>query len=99
MKTVGIKNLKNSLSRYVALVKAGERIFITEHDTIVAEIIPSAGEKSESDLLEEYLAAQAASGSLQRSTKKASLTKKRGKTKARKENLRKIYAETRSERL
>lgn len=38
MKAVGIKNLKNNLSRYLQEVKAGELIFVTDRDEVVAEI-------------------------------------------------------------
>ena len=38
MITVGIKELKNQLSKYLKYVKEGERIIITEHNKIVAEI-------------------------------------------------------------
>jgi len=99
MKTVGIRNLKNSLSQYITLAKAGEKIYITEHDKIVAEIIPSAGEKLESSILEEYLAEQAGKGSIQRSQRKIHLNKRKKTTRARNKELEKIYDETRSERM
>lgn len=38
MKTVGIKDLRSNLSKYIRLVKDGEDIFVTEHNRIVAEI-------------------------------------------------------------
>ena len=38
MKAVGIKLLKNNLSRYLKEVQAGELIWVTDHDTIIAEI-------------------------------------------------------------
>ena len=99
MKTVGIRNLKNSLSRYITLVKAGERVYITEHDKIVAEIIPSTCENSGSDLLEEYLRTQEEIGSLERAAKKITLVKARRKRNADKSEREKIYSETRSDRL
>ncbi len=39
MQTVGIKELKNSLSRYLASVKNGEEIIITERGKPFARII------------------------------------------------------------
>ena len=99
MKTVGIKNLKNSLSRYIALVKTGEKIFITEHDKIVAEIIPSTGENIGPDLLDEYLSGQEKRGSVERAIKKITIAKKRKKIRFNKGELEKIYTETRSDRL
>lgn len=38
MKSVGISDLKNNLSKYLHLVKAGETIVITEHEKVIAEI-------------------------------------------------------------
>jgi len=38
MKTVGIKTLKNKLSEYIRLVKAGEVIAITDRGQVVAEL-------------------------------------------------------------
>ena len=36
----GIRNLKNNLSRYVRRVEAGERIAVTAHGRVVAELGP-----------------------------------------------------------
>lgn len=38
MKTVGIKELKNKLSEYIRLAKAGEVIAITDRGQVVAEL-------------------------------------------------------------
>jgi antitoxin (DNA-binding transcriptional repressor) of toxin-antitoxin stability system len=38
MVTVGVKTLKNQLSRYLAFVKKGERVLITRHNQPIAEI-------------------------------------------------------------
>ena len=51
MKTVGIRELKENLSRYLRSVKAGERILITERRTEVAIIIPCQTVRQEEDLL------------------------------------------------
>ena len=40
METVGIRELKANLSRYVARVKAGERIIVTDRGKQVAELAP-----------------------------------------------------------
>ena len=40
MKSVGLKVLKNKLSKYVRLAAAGETIVITDRNRIVAEIVP-----------------------------------------------------------
>jgi antitoxin (DNA-binding transcriptional repressor) of toxin-antitoxin stability system len=50
MKTVGIKILKNNLSRYIKLVKEGEIVLISDRDEVVAElskpVIPIPGKVS-----------------------------------------------------
>lgn len=38
MKSVGIKNLKNNLSRYLEMVRAGELVYVTDRDEVIAEI-------------------------------------------------------------
>jgi antitoxin (DNA-binding transcriptional repressor) of toxin-antitoxin stability system len=38
MITVGVRNLKDQLSRYLQYVKDGEKVIITEHNRIIAEI-------------------------------------------------------------
>ncbi|GHV76304.1 hypothetical protein AGMMS49942_11250 [Spirochaetia bacterium] len=38
MLTVGVRNLKDQLSRYLELVQNGERVLVTQHNKIIAEI-------------------------------------------------------------
>ena len=38
MKSVGIKNLKNQLSKYLNYVREGEVVYVTDRDEIIAEI-------------------------------------------------------------
>lgn len=38
MKAVGIKNLKNELSRYLQMVRKGEVVLVLDRDEVVAEI-------------------------------------------------------------
>ncbi len=40
MEQVGVRELKNSLSRYLNRVKAGEIITITDHNNPVARLVP-----------------------------------------------------------
>jgi prevent-host-death family protein len=40
MKQVGLRELKNRLSEYVRLVRAGEHIQITDRGQVVAELMP-----------------------------------------------------------
>ena len=45
METVGIKQLKAHLSRYVQKAHRGERVIITERGKEVAELIPLSSER------------------------------------------------------
>jgi len=38
MKSVGIKMLKNNLSRYLKLVRQGETVLVTDRKVVIAEI-------------------------------------------------------------
>lgn len=38
MKAVGVKALKNNLSRYLRDVKGGETVWVTDRDEVIAEI-------------------------------------------------------------
>ena len=40
MTSVGIRDLKNNLSRYVRRVAAGERVAVTDRGRVVAELVP-----------------------------------------------------------
>jgi len=40
MRTVGIRELKNSLSEYLRRVRAGESVLVTDRGEIVAELAP-----------------------------------------------------------
>lgn len=41
MTSTGIRELKDNLSRYIRRVEAGERVAITAHGRVVAELVPS----------------------------------------------------------
>ena len=45
-KTVGIKDLKNNLSRYLNEVRLGARVYVTDRERIVAEIHEPGAEMS-----------------------------------------------------
>ena len=56
MTSAGIRELKNNLSRYIRRIETGERIAITAHDRVVAELVPPgttsrAGRRSRFDEL------------------------------------------------
>ena len=40
MTSIGIRELKDNLSRYIRRIEAGERIAITAHGRVVAELVP-----------------------------------------------------------
>ena len=40
MASTGIRHLKDQLSRYIRRIEAGERISITAHGRVVAELVP-----------------------------------------------------------
>jgi prevent-host-death family protein len=42
----GIRELKNNLSRYIRRVEAGERVLVTAHGRVVAELVPSVANRS-----------------------------------------------------
>ena len=46
--SVGIRQLKNQLSRYVAMTKRGERVLVTEHGRVVAELTPPSAHPADS---------------------------------------------------
>jgi len=43
MRSVGLKVLKNTLSDYIRLATAGERVLVTDRDRVVAEIVAPPG--------------------------------------------------------
>lgn len=55
MRAVGIKSLKNRLSEYIRLVRAGETVLVTDRDQVVAELVPPQPGRS-SDLADVFLA-------------------------------------------
>ena len=40
MASTGIRQLKDNLSRYIRRIEAGERISVTAHGRVVAELVP-----------------------------------------------------------
>jgi antitoxin (DNA-binding transcriptional repressor) of toxin-antitoxin stability system len=47
MRAVGLKTLKNRLSKYVRLVANGETVLVTDRDRVVAELTPPRAGRSE----------------------------------------------------
>ena len=57
MASTGIRDLKDNLSRYIRRIEAGERIAITAHGRVVAELVqPGAGAKSAPKSFDELVA-------------------------------------------
>ena len=55
----GIRNLKDNLSRYIRRIEAGERISVTAHGRVVAELVPPdlGGRSSPASRWDELIAA------------------------------------------
>ena len=64
MKTVGSRELKNRLGRYLGLVRKGETIIVTDRGKTVAHLTPPASEKQETDNLDDLLKRLEAEGHL-----------------------------------
>jgi prevent-host-death family protein len=48
MKTVGVRELKNSLSEYLRRVRAGESVLVTDRGEVVAELAPPGAQTRDS---------------------------------------------------
>jgi prevent-host-death family protein len=56
MLMVGVRDLKNQLSQYLQYVKNGEKVIITEHNKIIAEIsVPVEKKEGDTVLIEKEL--------------------------------------------
>jgi prevent-host-death family protein len=98
MLTVGVRDLKNQLSQYLQYVKDGEKVIITEHNKIIAEISVPVQEKEDNiEFFEKELERLNKEGEV--------ILAKRNKSYVKlpetKENIdwEKIYNETRADRL
>ncbi|MDR1317895.1 MAG: type II toxin-antitoxin system prevent-host-death family antitoxin [Spirochaetales bacterium] len=98
MMMVGVRDLKNRLSQYLQYVKNGEKLIVTEHNKIIAEISVPVEKKENSTLFVEK--------ELEKLSKEGEIIlAKRNKSYAKlpetKEKLdwEKIYTETRADRL
>jgi prevent-host-death family protein len=69
MKTVGSRELKNRLGRYLGMVGKGETIIVTDRGKPVARIIPLTPKSEESVSLEQILQQLEAEGHLRRGTR------------------------------
>jgi prevent-host-death family protein len=69
MKTVGSRELKNRLGRYLGLVRRGETIIVTDRGKTVAHLIPPGPEQGATDGLDEVLTQLEAEGHLHLGTR------------------------------
>ena len=51
MERIGVRELRQNASRYLALVKAGETVEVTERGELVALLAPPGGDRSTRDRL------------------------------------------------
>ena len=68
MKTVGSRELKNRLGRYLKMVGKGETFIVTDRGKPVARILPASPRAEEAPDLEEILQQLEAEGHLRRGT-------------------------------
>jgi len=70
MTKVGIRELKNRLSRYIRLAKQGQTIVVTERGEEAARIVPPAGTQQKAQTVDDILKRLAAEGHLRLGTGK-----------------------------
>jgi prevent-host-death family protein len=98
MLIVGVRDLKNQLSQYLQYVKNGEKVIVTEHNKIIAEIsVPVQDKKDNVSLIEKELEKLSKEGEIILAKRNKSYVKL-PETKE-KINWEKIYNETRADRL
>lgn len=51
MVTIGVRELRQNASRYLRMVRAGERVAVTDRGTLVAYLVPAGGSASILDRL------------------------------------------------
>lgn len=73
MIAVGVRDLKNQLSRYLQYVKQGEKVFITEHNRVIAELSLPHVDGSDNDI-KTVLETLAATGKLTKATRNRSIS-------------------------
>ena len=52
----GIRELKDNLSRYIRRIEAGERVLVTAHGRVVAELVPAVGKRSHTSHFDDLIA-------------------------------------------
>jgi prevent-host-death family protein len=69
MRTVGSRELKNRLGRYLGLVGKGETIIVTDHGKPVARLVPPPTEPDKAPSVEDVLKRLEAEGHLRLGTR------------------------------
>jgi prevent-host-death family protein len=69
MKTVGSRELKNRLGRYLGMVGKGETIIVTDRGKPVARLLPPEPEPAKGHDLDDFLRRMEAEGHLRRATR------------------------------
>lgn len=72
MKAVGIKVLKDNLSKYLDYVREGDVVFVTDHDEIIAEIHQASLQQPFLSSLESALLQESRQGLLIKAKRKQS---------------------------
>jgi len=102
MTSVGVRILKDNLSKYLQLVKAGETIVITEHDLVIAEIKrPSENLRDSKKRAVAYLEEQSKIGKVKlakRNNSQIDSIVKKYSDKPSKMDWKKIHTDTRADR-
>ena len=81
------------------MVKGGKRVVITDHDRIVAEIVPASATDKKARLLEDYIAEKLQIGKLTSATRKTKLSRERTtEGPGDQDEIDKIYEQTRNDR-
>ena len=69
MKTVGSRELKNRLGRYLGLVSKGETIIVTDRGKPVARLVPPVSDSDKTYSVDDLLRRLEAEGHLRRGTR------------------------------
>ena len=68
MTEVGVRDLRNHLSRYLDIVRSGDEIVVTERGTAIARHVPIEGERTLDRLVREGIVTRATSKRRRRPT-------------------------------
>jgi antitoxin (DNA-binding transcriptional repressor) of toxin-antitoxin stability system len=81
------------------MARGGERVLVTDHDRVVAEIVPRSEGGDSKSLLDEYIESQVKNGTVVPATRRATLSRERSSSDfGSAEESRRIYEETRTDR-